>query len=404
LKTVSFTVNPSVPVQATYVMTPATCFGLTDASAIVNATGGTAPYQYAISPNLTNFSSNNTFNNLAAGSYTVIVQDAIGCTFELIVKVSEPSALTATTANVFQDMCIGDSMGAIEVEISGGTLPYATSLSANSNFVVDQVLFENLTGGQTYTIYVRDANNCQTSITVTLDPFADIQAEVGVDYGCLSNNAENTAVVTVNPAIANVVSYSLDGGTPQSSNTFANLSEGNHSIAVIHPNGCTETLSFTITNITPLAITLAETGLNQFTATTTGGSGIYTYFLNGQNQGSSNVFQIYATGTYTVEVVDSFGCRAEATIAMTFVDIEIPNFFTPNNDGQNDLWTPTNTAGFPDIEIYVHDRYGRKIVQFGSNAGWDGKYNGNELPTGDYWYTISLGDGRQFVGNVTLYR
>jgi gliding motility-associated-like protein len=404
LKTVSFTVNPGIPVQGTYVMTPATCFGLANASAVVNATGGTAPYQYAISPNLTNFSSNNTFNNLAAGSYTVIVQDAIGCTFNLIVKVSEPSALTATTANVFQDMCIGDSMGAIELEISGGTLPYSTSLSANSNFVVDQVLFENLTGGQTYTIYVRDANNCQTSITVTLDPFADIQAEVGVDYGCLSNNAENTAIVTVNPAIANVVSYSLDGGTPQSSNTFTNLSEGNHSIAVIHPNGCTEEVSFTVTNITPLAITLAETGLNQFTATTSGGSGIYTYFLNGYNQGSSNVFQIYATGTYTVEVVDSFGCRAEATIAMTFVDIEIPNFFTPNNDGQNDLWTPTNTAGFPDIEIYVHDRYGRKIVQFGANAGWDGKYNGNELPTGDYWYTISLGDGRQIVGNVTLYR
>lgn len=404
LKTVSFTVNPSTPVQATYVMTPATCFGLTDASAVVNATGGTAPYQYAISPNLTNFSSNNTFNNLAAGSYTVIVQDAIGCTFDLIVKVSEPSVLTATTANVFQDMCIGDSMGAIEVEISGGTLPYSTSLSANSNFVEDQVLFENLTGGQTYTIYVRDANNCETSISVSLDPFVDIQAEVGIDYGCLSNNSENTAVVTVNPVVANAVSYSLDGGTPQSSNTYANLSEGNHSIVVTHPNGCTEEVSFTVTNITPLAITLAETGLNQFTATTTGGSGIYTYSLNGQNQGSSNVFQIYATGTYTVQVVDSFGCTAEANIAMTFVDIEIPNFFTPNNDGQNDLWTPTNTAGFPDIQIYVHDRYGRKIVQFGPNAGWDGKYNGNELPTGDYWYTISLGDGRQFVGNVTLYR
>ena len=404
LKTVTFTVNPNIPVQATYTMTPATCFGLTNASVVVNATGGTAPYQYAISPNLTNFSSNNTFNNLAAGSYTVIVQDAIGCTFELIVKVSEPSALTTTIATVFQDMCIGDSMGAIEIAISGGTQPYSTSLNANSNFVVNQVLFENLTGGQTYTIYVRDANNCQTSISVTLDPFVDLQAEVGVDYGCLNTNSENTVIVTVNPIIANAVNYSLDDGTPQSSNIFTNLSQGNHTVVVTHTNGCTEFLSFTITNITPLTITLAETGLNQFTATTAGGSGIYTYFLNGQNQGNSNVFQIYATGTYTVEVLDTFGCRTTETIGMTFIDIEIPNFFTPNDDGQNDLWTPTNTAGFPNIEIYVHDRYGRKIVQFGANSGWDGKYNGKELPSGDYWYTISLGDGRQFVGNVTLYR
>lgn len=403
-KAVTFVINPSVPLQATYTMTPATCFGLSDASAIITATGGTAPYQYAISPNLTNFGTSNTFTNLAAGSYTVIVKDAIGCTFELIVKVSEPSELIATIATVFQDMCVGDSVGAIEVGISGGTLPYSTSMSATSNFVENQFLFEDLTGGQTYTIYVKDANNCQTSITVTLDPYVDLKAEVGVDYGCLSGNSENTVVVTVNPAMVGVVTYSLDGGPQQSSNTFNNASNGTHIVVITHPNGCTEQLSFAVANTTPLSITLAETGLNQFTATTIGGSGIYTYFLNGQNQGSNNVFQIYANGTYTVEVVDSYGCKAEASIAMTFVDIDIPNFFTPNNDGQNDLWTPTNTSGFPEIEIYVHDRYGRKIVQFGTNSGWDGKYNGNELPTGDYWYTISLGDGREFVGNVTLYR
>ncbi|MFN3640616.1 MAG: T9SS type B sorting domain-containing protein, partial [Flavobacterium sp.] len=116
------------------------------------------------------------------------------------------------------------------------------------------------------------------------------------------------------------------------------------------------------------------------------------------------VFQIFETGNYTITVRDANGCEVSETIFMTFINIEIPNFFTPNDDGQNDTWAPTNLQGFPNIRINVHDRYGRNITKFGQSGSWDGKYNGRELPTGDYWYTIVLDNGKEIVGNVTLYR
>jgi gliding motility-associated-like protein len=103
-------------------------------------------------------------------------------------------------------------------------------------------------------------------------------------------------------------------------------------------------------------------------------------------------------------VEDENGCTAEAQINMEFIDIDIPNFFTPNDDGDNDTWVPENLEGFPKAQVEVFDRYGRIITQFGHKGEWDGTYNGSLLPTGDYWYTITLDGGRQFVGNVTLYR
>ena len=151
-------------------------------------------------------------------------------------------------------------------------------------------------------------------------------------------------------------------------------------------------------------MTLVESNLNQITATATGGSGSYTYYLNGVNYGDLNELHIFANGTYTVLVEDSTGCTAEAQITMDFIDIDIPNFFTPNDDGDNDTWVPENLEGFPNAKVEVFDRYGRIIVQFGTKGSWDGTYNGSLLPTGDYWYTITLDGGRQFVGNVTLYR
>jgi gliding motility-associated-like protein len=98
---------------------------------------------------------------------------------------------------------------------------------------------------------------------------------------------------------------------------------------------------------------------------------------------------------------------AEAQIFMEFVDIEIPNFFTPDGDGMNDFWSPENIEAFPQILIEIYDRYGRVVAEVNAANAWDGTYNGKELPTGDYWYVIKLNgenDNREFFGHFTLYR
>ena len=105
-------------------------------------------------------------------------------------------------------------------------------------------------------------------------------------------------------------------------------------------------------------------------------------------------------------VTDSSGCTATAAGPFVFIPIEIPNVFTPNEDGNNDGWAPQNTSNYKNLVVYIYDRYGRKIAELKQGQTWNGKYNNNELPTGDYWYVLKVNenDDREYVGHFTLYR
>ncbi|MCF1423316.1 T9SS type B sorting domain-containing protein, partial [Mangrovimonas futianensis] len=68
---------------------------------------------------------------------------------------------------------------------------------------------------------------------------------------------------------------------------------------------------------------------------------------------------------------------------------------------------PDCVDNYPDLEFSIFDRYGRKIVTLKVGQKWDGKYDGKELPTGDYWYVVNLNSAqvdKDFVGHFTLYR
>ena len=108
-----------------------------------------------------------------------------------------------------------------------------------------------------------------------------------------------------------------------------------------------------------------------------------------------------------VKVEDSKGCTAQEVFYVEYLDIDIPRFFTPNGDGENDTWTPRNIQQYPNILTQIYDRYGRLLKELSNRDTWDGTYNGKALPTGDYWYIITLGeenDQREFKGHFTLFR
>jgi gliding motility-associated-like protein len=401
-QTTTFTIVNLQPLTSSLTAVDVLCYDATNGSIAVTASGGTGNLSYGISPNFV-MGTSATFTGLAAGTYTVRVEDAIGCFVEETIVINQPDALQATLVAVYEETCEGDANGAFEITINQGTAPYSTSLNPNGPFVSNQLIFDGLTGGTTYTVYVRDANNCTTELQVTLQESIQIDANVIVKYECESN----TVQIQVNPSVANEVLYALNGGTPQTSNTFVGLADGTYTVEVIHPEGCFETVSFTITNPLPLTLVVAQTGMNQITATVAGGTPSYTYYLNDTNNGSSNVFAYYQSGTYIITVVDSYGCEIQASITVDFVDVLIPNVMTPNDDGQNDTWGPQNTSNYPNITTDIFDRYGRKVKILRQGETWDGRYDGNELPTGDYWYIIKLGnpnDDREFVGHFTIYR
>lgn len=102
--------------------------------------------------------------------------------------------------------------------------------------------------------------------------------------------------------------------------------------------------NFEIENYEPLTVSVAQSNINELTATVNGGREEYAFYFGNVNNGLDNTFMVNRTDTYVVTVVDENGGEATTNIFIEF--IEIPNFFTPNEDGENQYWKPRNDAGF----------------------------------------------------------
>ncbi|WP_111307556.1 T9SS type B sorting domain-containing protein [Confluentibacter sediminis] len=408
--------EPTDPFVARFDPIPASCFGKGDGRLEITASGGTGIIKYAISPQMNQFFDTPVFENLYPGHYQGIAQDEQGCfvLFDFTIEQPDPIQIAVVPSSIEPELCEGDMNAAFSVEISGGNMPYSVAIDDMDGPYVTgtptQTVFpfSGLSGGD-HTVYVIDGSGCDYELVIPLPESVSIQPLARVDYGCDNNISNNTVTVSVTGnANAADLSYSLDNGPYQTSNVFINVISGqNHYIDVMHTNGCTKrTQLFDVEEYDPLEVSLEDgAGLNEIVAVTTGGSGVYQYDLNGEDYGSTNSFLIYKSGDYTVTVTDSNGCVATATKYFEYIDVCIPNYFTPDNNTKG--WGPGCASQYKNLTVDIFDRYGRKIATLRVGDLWNGLYNGKELPTGDYWYVLKLNDpkdDRDFVGHFTLYR
>ncbi|GAL69037.1 internalin, putative [Jejuia pallidilutea] len=410
--------EPSLPLEVTFNTTDVTCTGENNGSIEIIATGGTGTIKYAISPQLNQFFDEAIFEDLAPGTYQAVVQDELGCFVVIDFSINEPVPvfLTVVPNSIIPELCSGELNGAFSVDVSGGSLPYSVSLdNYDGPYTIGtaaQTVFDftALAGGN-HVVYIRDSEGCEAEFEIDFPESVVINPQLVIYYGCENNASTNTVTVTLDPDDIDPtdLEYALDGGPYQPNNIFTNVSAGlDHYIDVRHTNGCVQRSAyFDVEDYQPLTLVLAESGLNEIEATTTGGNGNYEYTLNGESYGTTNTFNVYESGTYTVTVTDSYGCSVSASIPMEFIDICIQNYFTPNDDGTLDGWGIDCADQYDDLTFDIFDRYGRKIATLNVNEKWDGTYKGKALPTGDYWYVVKLNDSRndkEFVGHFTLYR
>lgn len=411
--------EPTAPLSVDFTVSNITCSGNGDGILVINATGGTGTIKYAISPQLNQFFETNVFENLAPGTYNVIVQDVLGCyvTFDFTLTNPEQVILSIVPNSMFEETCEGENNGEFSIDISGGTLPYSVSLDDyNGTYTtgsLGQTVFDftGLSGGD-HIVYVRDAQGCETEWNITFPDSISFEPLVEVEFLCENDTLSNTVTVSIvgDEIDASQLDYSLDGGPFQLSNTFTDVAPGiGHYIDVRHTNGCIKTTElFDIESYQPLELVLTQgEEPGEIIANATGGTGIYTFYLNGEDYGDTNVFTVTEEGTYTVRVEDSAGCEAIASIEIIIIGPCIPNYFTPNGDGTADTWGPECTEDFPNLTFDIFDRYGRKVATYNVGEYWDGRYNGTELPTGDYWYVVNPNSpisAKQYVGHFTLYR
>jgi gliding motility-associated-like protein len=181
---------------------------------------------------------------------------------------------------------------------------------------------------------------------------------------------------------------------------------GDYTVTVSDSNTCEATKKF-IASYSEKP-TILSVDVNDFQGTentvtiTVSGIGNYEYSLDGIHFQDSPIFYNVLMGEYHIQVKDKNKCGDDF---YTIYVLNYPSYFTPNNDGYNDLWFIPNLETHPYAVVSIFDRYGKFIYQFSrTEKGWDGTLNSKKLPSDDYWFVLNLENNKTVKGHFSLKR
>ena len=418
-------------------------------------------------PEIATTDSEVTFKGIEPGTYRVDIYDAQNCSVTVSGSYTfvNPSPITAdiNTLNSTFVTCKGSDSGKVEItNITGGTPTYTLTIirADNGQKVTPEVettgtshTFNDLGPSPKdsyYQVVIKDANDCTMTktLTFTVEELPDVSINEFKYYGtCQANSNSYVDYLEVhfnNPSPDySKITYSLNGGASATfTRTVGNIAyidnfnrasvtqtvEVTYTVVSSIPGmtgSCSASETITIDPYTPLTVTRVTTNttLNTLEVLAQGGRTNnfrgYTYYFNEVSKGDNPVYKVNHNDpekeiggrrykVVNVRVEDAEGCTVTATYEVEYFDIEIPNYFTPNGDGENEVWKPKYLDNNVNARIYIFDRYGRRLVVLESGQGWDGTYEKRPMPSGDYWYIIEINDQlydkREFYGNFTLFR
>ena len=462
VQTLTVNVENYAPLSKTVSVSHITCYGLTNGEVQINVTGGTGSYTYSITPQVGTFSGTNMFVNLPKGQYTIQVKDVvIGCEVSERITIEEPDVLKLGVVKTVTETCYQQSDGQLEFMIQGGRAPYSYELKDPQGNVIDTrtgiatgttVSRTNMAPG-TYSLEFRDGNCSQThEITIAAAPSLQATATVGFECSTVSTTSTNPYIqITLardnsdGLLATNTLSYSIDGGVTKK--PFVGYVNGNMQVLrtqkiendgvytvtlYYRPLGMTSLCSSTlvgtvsVTRYPGLEI-LDKTDpreINKVRVKVVGGNPRegdtpYSITFNGSYENGESEYMLKPTDPTSrvvngrifklvvVEAIDANNCSSTLTIEKEYMKSVPPDFFTPNGDGQNDGWDPDIYRSYPNLTVDIYDRYGRYIKTLRSGQVWDGRYEGKEMPSGDYWYILRTHedeDQQEYMGHFTLYR
>ena len=282
----------------------------------------------------------------------------------------------------------------------------------DSNRIPSTSSFTNSEGLESLFAKVISFGICTSIVEVelTIQEFPDVNLDDELIIYCLED-FPNPIVIDALSGNQNLSNYQFLWSTNETSQTLEINQAGAYSVEIINSNSsCSIFKTFEVieSSIADFEVNVEDTSRDNKSIEISldpSSLGIYEYALNEPiNFQDSNRFENLNPGEYIVFVRDQLGCGiSQKTVSV----LGIMEFFTPNGDGINDIWT---ISGFPEtnqenIQLAVYDRYGKLLSSFTSkDRGWDGTYNGENMPTDDYWFRIQFSNGRVETGNFTLKR
>ncbi len=374
------------------------CFGGTDGRIKTYVSGGTSPYSYTWSPNV---SSNDSAVNLSVGPYSVTVADNNGCTVETAVDISEPAtAISLTSQSQTEVSCFGGNNGTASVIATGGTPNYNYTWNPN---VGSGSSVSTLTMG-TYTVTVSDNNGCTVATSFTIsEPLQIVASNVAADVKC---NGGNSGSITVN----------AQGGTPSvsgyqytwtpnvsSTNSDTNLTAGTYTIVVSDSLSCTATTTATLSEpsaIQPSATVSDESCFAKadgyITAAASGGAGGFGYEISAAggaftSNGSDN-FTGLSAGNYQIRVTDANGC----TVVSNYT-VSSPTEITTSATSDS-----VNCFGYSDGAIHLTGTTGGNPGGYTYSLAGGSNSSGNFSDLSAANYTVTVTDTKGCTTTVAV--
>ncbi|TAL59319.1 MAG: T9SS type B sorting domain-containing protein [Bacteroidetes bacterium] len=398
------------------------CFGGVG-SATVTPTGGNLPYTYAW--NTVPVQTNPNISNIPAGTYTCVIADAAGCVQTVVITITQPPPITVAITNTVNVSCPFGNDGSVSAVGGGGAAPY--NYSWNTTPVQAGAAVSNLSAGN-YVVTVSDAQGCATTQSVTImepAPMTFLSNAVMASCGM----ADGSATITPSGGAQPYTFLWLTTPAVQTTPTAVNLITGTYTVIITDANGCLQNQNvFVPGGVPPIAdfyfspdIVNLQDPMVYFTDASGGVISDWHwnfgdwYAAGSDTSNQQNSSYSYSdTGIYCITLVikNPSGLCADSITKCLKVEAPstfyIPNTFTPNYDGLNEIFMGYGTY-IKEFHMYIFDRWGNLI--FESNdlyKGWNGAVNnsGDIVQEDVYVWKVRLIDANEdeynYLGHVNL--
>jgi len=350
------------------------CYGNTNGSISLQATGGQFRYYYSIDGGV-NYQTNPFFSNLSAGAYSTFVKDEYGCIRSGVVEtITQPNELMIDSVK-YQSIndCYGDDDGEIKIYASGGTPDYLYSIDLGSYWSDNSGVFTNLEPGNYY-VKIKDANYCEKTYltssleidTITLTEPTLLHADSINRTHIKCYNDDNGIIEAYASGGTGAIKYSIDNGTTypnaDDDGTFTSLSAGDYIVRMKDENDC-ESVAYPVSIYEPDSLYISSITYEDeqclgnedgsITIYAVGGTRPYYFSVDGINFQDYRKIENLASGTYTAIVKDTNNCIASIDTTITITSPVNPSLFTTDvtegcsplevkftrlNDGVTYLW------------------------------------------------------------------
>lgn len=346
--------------------------------------------------------------DLPPGMYCLTVQDENDCTAEACITISEPDPLHAAATTT--DAPCGLASGTVDATISGGTAPYIFDWNNGAD---SEDLAQVPTGD--YLLLVTDANGCTTTATATVDGTPAVDAVPEIDMPLCHDSDEGRINLEV---ISGTAPFSFNWENGSTGDLLGGLMIGEYAVTITDANGCTWAETITVPGPDALDVeaepsqyggghNVSAWGAHNGSIVVHVAGGTPAYSYDWENGSSGDARYGLSAGTYLVTVTDANGCSAELSIILTEPDdLAMPTGFTPNGDGDNDIFIVRGIEGWPNNQITVFNRWGNVVFdQLNYRNDWRGEnMQGEALPNGTYFVVLRLGDAHILQNYVDLRR